>query len=408
MSSINNLNIAVKELTECRVCGSQRMRRVIELPDLPLTGIFISQKEKNSSRKKYPNFNQVFLRCDECGHGQLLNSVSPSYLYQDTYTHRTSKSAISKSGNEFFYKFLKAVGRDRTFRCCLEVGCNDLYLLNKLGSICEYRYGIDPVWPKGLSREPGNIKVIGGYIEEVSLENMLSEEPDLVISAHTFEHLEHPCKALQKVFKIAAKDALFIIEVPCFDTLVTTFRFDQIFHQHINYFSTASMLHLIKTIGGEYVNHTYNFDYWNGTLLIAFRKSSLISNNELNITAPLSEDIERNYCIFRKILEYCRATLDFYSKKGIPIFAFGAAQMLPVLAYHLQTDFAEIEAILDDNPEKDSLVYPTLKPVIHTVENSSFSRNSAIIVTALDSFKAIISRLISLSPRYIVHPLLVS
>ena len=88
-----------------------------------------------------------------------------------------------------------------------------------------------------------------------------------------------------------------------------------------------------------------------------------------------------------------------------PICGFGAAQMLPTLAYHMQSDLSFLECIWDDNPNRNGLTYPHLPVRIHQPKPNLHLSNSTVMITALDSTRPIISRLNDLNPRYILKPL---
>jgi hypothetical protein len=254
----------------CSACGSEDLQPLIDLPNFPLTGIFVSP----AAAEDFPTFDQGLNRCNTCGHAQLKNTVSPEFLYQDTYTHRSSQSPISARGNDFFLNFLRSVIGNRELSCIVEIGCNDLYLLKRLEHQARSLVGFDPIWKDQPDHSVGKIDVKGRFIEEIHPENDIPARPDLVISVHTLEHVNDPLTSLRPIFERAADEACFIIEIPGFDSLVKAGRFDQIFHQHLNYFSLASANAMIEKLGGEYVAHIFNYNYWQGTMLVAFKKFS--------------------------------------------------------------------------------------------------------------------------------------
>ncbi|KKK78811.1 hypothetical protein LCGC14_2839810, partial [marine sediment metagenome] len=99
--------------------------------------------------------------------------------------------------------------------------------------------------------------------------------------------------------------ALFIIEVPSFDTLINNHRFDQVFHQRVNYFSLSSMKKLIDLSGCEYIDHTFNYNFWGGTMLFAFKKSENRKKHleDFNAFPRVVSNIKESYKIFKDLLE---------------------------------------------------------------------------------------------------------
>jgi hypothetical protein len=393
-----NLSTLFQSRTHCVVCNNTNLESVISLPHFPLTGIFVDPKESNS----YPTFDQELLTCPTCGHAQLKNAIDPNFLYKDTYTHRTSPSPIARAGNDFFHTFLRKVIQDRKFETVLEVGCNDHYLLQKLSDISKNRIGIDPILSADEFQHSSEIKSIGKFVEDIDWENEC-HSPDLILSVHTFEHVLEPRKVFEPLFANAKDGALFIIEVPGFDSLLNVNRFDQIFHQHVNYYSLASFTALIDQLGGSYLTHAFNFDYWNGTMLIAFEKKASRTNHSFQKITP--ELIQNGFKRFTKTLSQTKEQLDYLYSNGTKLYGFGAAQMVPCLAYHLNTDMNEFVCIYDDNLEKNGKTYPGLKTTISSTNDFSTIKEGAVLVTALDSARKIIPRLIQLQARYIFQPL---
>ena len=84
-------------------------------------------------------------------------------------------------------------------------------------------------------------------------------------------------------------------------------------------------------------------------------------------------------------------------------YAYGASQLLPLLAYHLQTDMSEFAAILDRSDTRIGKYFPGLPvPIIHP-HNATDIAKSAVLITAVDSSRDILPNLIALNPQTIVR-----
>ncbi len=392
--------VAIGQKTRCSVCWGGRLTRVLDLPKLPLTGIYV----ESPCPGRYPDFDQSLMLCADCGHAQLLHVIDPWYLYGETYSHRSSASGIATQGNEFFVKFLEKVSGGRRFRSAVEIGCNDLFLLRRLEPKCEKLFGIDPIWKEKPLPEDSKISVIGKFIEAVDLKKEIPIPPDLVVSAHAFEHLNDSRGPLEALVRFAAPEALFVIEVPGFDSLLKASRFDQVFHQHIHYFSVASFRRLIERVGGRYLTHTFNYEYWNGTLLMAFCKSGSSDEKKSSESSevPGADLIRRRY---REFEERMARVSEFLGNLEKPIYGYGAAQMLPTLAYHLKSDLNFLESILDDDPRRADLYYPDLAPRIRMPGPDFEFQNASVLITALDSMRPILKRLLGKPLKYVINPL---
>ena len=392
--------IIVGKREHCAVCGSGELNVAIDLPNLPLTGRYSKEAMKNPVK----GIDQRLLICADCGHAQLAEQVAPNALYSDSYSFRTSVSATARHGTSFFLSALDEIAPGRHFNCALDLGCNDLYLLKQLQGRADARVGIDPVWAsKEDQKDDKSITVIGDTIENVNLDSALEAPTDLVVCRHTLEHIYEPRTVLQQLLAAATENALFLFEVPGFEGVVHRLRFDQVFHQHPQYFTLASFRRLIQEVGGVYLSHWENYHDW-GALLVAFAKGGKGQEQRGEIVEPTFDvsAIRERYAIFRRQLSTANDTLK--SLEGTTIYGYGAAQMLPVLAYHLDNDLSSLTAVLDDDPAKDGLHYWNLPLVIrHTASVTDFDAAS-VFITAVDNVKPILSKLLARRPRHIIYP----
>lgn len=385
----------------CIACGAGGLERVLDLPALPITGVFVDP----TANGDHPPQDQAFLRCPSCGHGQLERSLDPDYLYRETYTHRSSVSRISVEGNQSFLEFICSIEPHRRYRHCVEVGCNDLILLRQLRSRVEECTGFDPIWKTAVPPTEPGIRVVGKYIEEIRPGHELPTPPDLVVSIHTLEHVHDPLPHLASLVAHSSDDALVVIEVPSLDTLVDTARFDQIFHQHLNYFTLESLIRMGERMGLEYVAHRFNYRYWLGTMAAAFRKRPAATQIQSPIRSPSMANIIKQLQQFRVQMRALDGMLETLWSRGVKIYGYGAAQMVPVLQYHMAFPLNRLQAILDDDEGKQGKTYPGMSVQIAPVTIAGGLEHAAVVVTALDSTRPILNRLLGIGPRYIVNPL---
>lgn len=389
--------------TKCLIC-SGIMESTIKLPDLPLTGIY----SNNGQDKNFQNFDQELLLCSNCGHAQLKNVVEISYLYGKTYGFRTSSSETAKGGSIFFADFLEKLFPGKVFNSIVDFGCNDGYLLKLLKRKGKQLLGIDLIWEgKEAEFEDEQIIISGSKIEDINFNDMLGETPDLVVSQHTMEHIENPRVLLEKLFSETGQNTVFVFEFPCFDPLLENLRFDQVFHQHLQYYSVQSFLTLLCLTDAELIDYTINYNYW-GTLIIAFRKAKkkndfMLKDFDKTYPEKVLNSIQSRYELFQKQMGITIDILD--TLRHETWYGYGAALMLPILGYHLKTDFSNFEAIFDDDPEKDGLGYINLPVTIQKPKNINFA-DISILLTAMDNRRPILKKLAQLQPKRIINPLI--
>lgn len=390
------MRVATRE--NCGVCFSQSLYEVIDLPKLPLTGVY----SPHAPKENLVGYDQVLLRCAECGQAQLSYFLDPKLIYGGTYSFRTSVSPTAQKGTEFFLSFLDSVAKDKKFKCALDLGCNDLHLLKKLRPRAASLMGIDPIWQ---GRESGNpekdIKVYGETIESLDLKKICDTPPDLIVCRHTLEHIYEPRKVIELLKSVAAPDALFVFEVPGLDPLIRRFRFDQVFHQHLNYFSVSSFARLFRETGFEFISWKENYHDW-GALAVAFRPSEKPTTKSEELKPTFSEaELKSRYQVFTRQMQASSEIISSFSAERL--VGYGAAQMLPVLCYHLKNDLSQMKMILDDDPAKDGIFYENLSVPIALPEKCKNFSDCTVVITAIDNAMRIIEKIKS-RPKHLVYP----
>ena len=373
------------QIDSCSICGSKEIQEAISLPGLPLTGLYYP--ELNQALNS-PTFDQGLSICSTCGHCQLSNYIEPSIVYDDSYTHRTSSSPLSTKGNDFLFEYIINNVAEDDATSILEAGCNDCYLLKKLRQHYPKSdlYGFDPIWIGNRPDFP-SLHIYGSYVEHIG-SNLPNISPGLVLSAHTFEHVVDLHDSLAGLVAIAKTGARLIIEMPSFDTLLRLSRFDQIFHQHVQYISESSIHYLLSKLGCSLNNIAYNFNYWGGTVIFDFTKNGL-TYKRTNKKKYTKEDILSSYHTFKQNVATVRRSIPDPDDVSI----LGAAQMLPILYYHTK-DFFGFSRILDDNRERVGNFLPNTPLPIESLSQlkASSSSTASFVIGAIDSSRSLISR----------------
>lgn len=396
-------NIKFKKRDRCVICAKRYGRPVIELPKFPLTEIYVDKRIND----KLGFVDQEFHFCQRCGHGQIANVIGTNILYGSRYRTRTSTSPSAAMAVDVFLDFINGILKKRTVKTIFEIGCNDLYALKKLKNKADILYGVDPIL-KGMenSCKDGKIKIIGDFFENIDVKS-LKLRMDVVFSSHTLEHVEDPKKLVRSLLDISSSSTIFFFQFPGLETLINDAHFDQIFHQHLNYFSLQSVLYLLKEVDAELLDFKINPYHW-GTIMIAFKKKAPGLNSSHNFKDKVQEIsrelINKQYDIFKRNIDLTARRID--SLSGRAIYGYGAALMLPVLEYYLNR-LSRLEYIIDEDSSKKDLYYLNIPVQIKMLNQVGDIKGSAILITAVNSMQAvrsIMKKLIQLNAEKIIIP----
>ncbi len=368
--------------TSCPICKKRALKNLILFKKFPITGIFTKKRNK-----KFQKFDLDLGICKNCNHLQLRKLVSKKILYDAKYYNRTGKSHLSLQAYDFFKKFIFKNKRKYDLGNLMEIGCNDITMLKKFSKFSTKSLGVDPIW-RGKKVNFGKVKVLGKFVEDVNFKKDLNFKPDTIISTHNLEHIEDPLKLFKVLSNLVDNNGMIFIEVPDATTMIKNLRYDQIFHQHYHYFTLNSLKNLATKAGLKVIDYDLNKKFWGGSLMVAMKKNKIIKND---IKKKLNFDkiVMRNFKKFKKKYEKLKEKIT----ESENLIAYGAGQMTPTFAYHLDSKFDEIKFFLDDDKSKNNTFYPGLKPKILYAKNKNFNKDFSYLVTALDGVISIRNKL---------------
>ena len=174
--------------------------------------------------------------------------------------------------------------------------------------------------------------------------------------------------------------------------MIKNLRYDQIFFQHISYFSHNSLKEFANKLNLKISKKKINFNYWGGTILLMMerkeRKEKKISNLQ-------------NYKIMEyKFLNKFKIFTNKFSKinkdlKNKNIIGYGAGQNTPIIGYHLNSNLNFLNYIVDENTNKFNLRCINTKPKIQKL-NKQDLKNNYFLITAIDNSRIIEKKLINI------------
>ena len=128
-----------KKIKSCRLCGSKKIRKLIDFGPISCSSTF--PKKKIKYNKITP---MIFCICDKCKLAQLLHNYSLKELYNDNYGYR---SGVNESMVKHLCGITSDIKKIVNFNkgdCILDIASNDGTLL-KTYNYSKLNYiGIDP------------------------------------------------------------------------------------------------------------------------------------------------------------------------------------------------------------------------------------------------------------------------
>jgi len=388
MQHIDSESLIKKNQTECPCCGGLPAT-IVGLPQYPLTEFF---REASEVGDPYGFVDQELLFCPACNHLFLKTVLDAQQIYSHYLT-----SSISSRGAEVcienFVTFIKTFTGDLTPFTIIDIGGNDSTLLEFFIGRSANLINIDP----NASTASQSIEIRKTFLENVDFSDFKECLPKIFVSSHAIEHLEDPVALVNNLSNVMQQNDMLYIQFPSLEKLVEQKRFDQICHQHLNYFSLNSISRVLER-EGLYVNE-FEFDSSHfGTLRL---KATKERSRNLRQNFLSSSFLSESFNDFKKYYASLNALLceTFENGQG-----FGAGLMVPTLAYHLPL-INELSKIIDENPSRLGKRFINLDPQILGIDHLDLG--SPVLITSIstkDAGRTIFSKLVSLGIRDICLP----
>ena len=233
-------NILESYKTECRVCKSQNLEPYIKLGLSPLANNLLEKKEDDYDR--YPlevNF------CSTCFNSQLSVAV-PSKKMFDNYLYLSSTTDTFKLHFEELAKKLKMELNLTKKSLVVDIGSNDGIFLKPLSDYGIETLGVEPAKNVAKIANKNGVKTVNSYFDEKCIKKISSEygKADVVTAFNVFAHADNLKGILNNVSKLLKNDGIFVFEVQYLLRTLSDLTFDNIYHEHFNYWCLLSLQNL--------------------------------------------------------------------------------------------------------------------------------------------------------------------
>lgn len=232
-------------MNNCRACGSVTE----EVLDLGLHYLADFTEPGKSRGEQYPLRLSL---CRDCGLLQLLDVVPSEAVLHERYAFR---SGI----NESIRADLKAIAgyaesySDASHGTWLDTGSNDGTLLSNVNPERWHRIGVDPLKHLADDCRKHAEEVIPDYFDPADFEDV-----DVITSSAMFYNLANPRAFTEGIRKVLAPHGTWVIQQNYTLDMLRNNVIDNIVHEHVTYFSVASLKYLMESLGLQITDVSYS------------------------------------------------------------------------------------------------------------------------------------------------------
>jgi nucleoside-diphosphate-sugar epimerase len=370
---------------DCRSCGNINLKRVISLGYQPLANNLLNKKEE-----KCELFPLEMNFCPNCYNCQLSVSVDPKKMFLNyLYTSSTSSSFrnhfIESAKN--YIKQLKLKKKDYI----IDIGSNDGVALKPFKDLgFSNLLGVEPAKNLAKLANKNKIKTFNGFLENKNLQK-LKKNADLILASNVFAHSDKLKEMTECMLKLLNKNGTIIIEVQHLLNTLKDLTFDNIYHEHYNYWSLTSLVNFFKQFEST-IFKVEKIKTHGGSIRIYIKKGKKIKIHK-SVKILLNEEEVfgiKNFKTYQdfvkkinKLKENVVKNIKNLKKKNKKIIGFGA----PAKATTALNFFGiskQIDFIVEDNKLKHNKFIPGVK--IKIIDKKNIKEKDVLVLVLAWNF----------------------
>ena len=375
---------------ECRSCGNTKLKRVVSLGYQPLANNLLKKKEEKC--ELYPlELNY----CPSCHNCQLSVSVDPKKMFSNyLYTSSTSKS-FRKHFEDASKKYIKELKLSPKKSYIIDIGSNDGVALRPFKDLGFNKIlGIEPAKNLAKLANKNKIKTINCFLDTKNLKK-IKKNADLILASNVFAHSDNLKEMADCMLKLLNKKGTIVIEVQYLLNTLQDLTFDNIYHEHYNYWSLTSLVKFFEQFKAKIVK-AERINTHGGSLRIYIKKDKN-SKIEKSVSNLLKEEEKfgiKKYKTYQefgekiyKIKNNVKKNIQHLKQKEKKIIGYGSPAKATT-ALNFFNVSQEIDFIVEDNKLKHGKFIPGVKiPIVN--KDKILDKNNTILVLAWNFYKDI-------------------
>lgn len=357
----------VKHRDTCRLCGSKNIELVLKLVATPIGDAYVSKEHLNEKQVCYPV--ELFL-CKDCGLAQLPGVLDPDAVYCDYIYHTSDSLGLVQHFQKYVDEVFNYVNPPKN-SLVIDIGSNDGSLLKFFKDKGMRVLGIDPAREIANVATKCGIETLPTFFNSEIAQKIRRERGSAYIITinNAFANIDDLSNLIKGVKLLLDAEGIFVFETGYFVDLTQKTIFDNIYHEHISYFTVKPLRIFFKNTGLELID-VKRIASKGGSircivqLASGSREESQSINGLLKLEAGLkihnSEIIKEFGNKLNNIKNELLKIVKDLKAKGKKIAGYGASVGVTTVLYNFDLNKELLDFIVDDNASRQNLYSPGL------------------------------------------------
>ena len=385
-------NLLDSYVTSCRVCGGG-FNHYLSLGLSPLANNL--NDKKNASNDLYPldlNF------CNQCSNSQLSVVVPPEKMF-DNYFYLSSTSQQFRDHFIDIAKELKSDLKLNNKSVVVDIGSNDGIFLDPVKNFGVNAIGVEPAKNVAKIANSKKLETLSEYFSDKTVNKIIKKhgKVDVVTAFNVFAHGDGLKDILKNTEELLKKNGEFIFEIQYLLRTLKDVTFDNIYHEHVNYWCFLAILNFFEDLQMK-VYKVKEVETHGGSLRVYATKNK---NKRMHKSVRQYIEIEKKHKLdkYPTYLEFARKVEDT-KKKSLEmineiksekkkIIGYGAPAKATTILNYFGLNDKDFLYTIDENSLKQNKFIPGTNIQIKNVKDIKPSDYDYVLVLAWNFFDLI-------------------
>ena len=323
----------------CRVCGGAVREPFFDLGLMPLANDY--QTEPDAVCQRSP---LAVWECSGCGLVQLTHVVAPEVLYRE-YPYLTGCSTPMASHFEALAESFAFPGAK-----VVDIGSNDGTLPAAFATRGCTAIGIEPA--RNIECK---VPKITRFLDETAVAKaveLLGGKADVVTATNVCAHVDDLLGFLGHVRSLLSPEGLFVAEWPDWVRTAEAGAFDQIYHEHLSYFTRATFSQALRRAGLLSVREYPTLVHGGSCLVVSRYPRANERITDFNLVQPDTE-VFVAHANWRNV-----ALRRFFETNSRSVAGYGAPAKATTLLNAVHCTARQLPYVVDSTPGKQGRYIP--------------------------------------------------
>jgi SAM-dependent methyltransferase len=236
---------------DCRVCGSGRLERFLDLGEQPHCDSLLRPEDLHRKEPYYP-LEVCF--CHDCTTAQINHTVPKEVMFSEypyvSGTTQTLRDHFQASADRLVSRLDLRPGD-----LVVDIGSNDGTWLSSFRRHGVRVLGVESATNLATMARANGVETVNRFFDASVARDIISTagRPKLMTAAGVFFHLEELHSVTAGIAELCRDGGVFCIQAIYLGAILEYTQFDQVYHEHLTYWTVRSLERLLEQYDLEIV-----------------------------------------------------------------------------------------------------------------------------------------------------------